>query len=206
MLRVQFPGEKTYLRVKNFKFGSEAMNWLYRVCYMKRQIAKISLSVLSGMGILISQTMVAAPAYAASRSQDRATATARDYLRTQAFSLGGLIDQLQFEGYSRADSTWGANHAGADWNKEAKLAAKEYLASQAFSARGLTQQLVFDKFTSAQAAYGVANCGANWNAQAVKAAREYLASQHFSRSGLVQQLVFDGFTQAQATYGVNKAY
>ena len=103
---------------------------------------------------------------AASVGDNQALAEAKTPLSTEPFSLGGLISQLKFEGYTTAQATYGAEHSGANWNKEALLNAKEYLNTEAFSMKGLTNQLEFSKYTAAQASYGVKHCGANWNTEA----------------------------------------
>lgn len=91
--------------------------------------------------------------------QENARMTAEDYLNSQAFSRSGLIDQLKYEGYSKADATYGADAVGADWNEQAALCAEEYLASQSFSRSGLIDQLIYEGFTKAQATYGVNEAG-----------------------------------------------
>ena len=92
-------------------------------------------------------------------SQQNALAKAKDYLQTMAFSRSGLIQQLEFEGYSAADSTFAVDHTGANWNTEAVAKAKEYLQTMPFSHSGLVGQLEFEGFTAAQAEYGVKGAG-----------------------------------------------
>jgi len=88
-------------------------------------------------------------------SQYQARSMASDYLDTMAFSLTGLIEQLEYEGFSKADATYGAKAIDADWNEQAALAAEAYLDTMAFSRSGLIEQLIFEGFTPAQAKYGV---------------------------------------------------
>ena len=91
--------------------------------------------------------------------QANALDAAKSYLESSGFSKAGLIDQLSSsagDGYSKADSRFAAEHAGADWNAEAVEAAKSYLDSSSFSKSGLIEQLsssAGDQFTSAQARY-----------------------------------------------------
>jgi hypothetical protein len=143
---------------------------------------------------------------AATTGDREALADAQQYLSSQAFSFQGLISQVEFDGFSKVQATYGVAHSGANWNKEALLSAKDYLSTQAFSRGSLISQLEFDKFTPTQATYGVARCGANWNTEAYKDAKEYMSQQAFSLSGLISQLEFDKFTAAQASYGAHKAY
>lgn len=135
-------------------------------------------------------------------SQQNAVAKARSYLSIDSFSLKGLIGQLKFDGFSAADATYGATHAGANWTKEALQKAKSYLGEDSFSFKGLIAQLRYDGFTTAQATYGVTHSGANWFKEAAKKAKSYMSEDSFSASGLLGQLEYDGFTPAQARYGV----
>ena len=132
--------------------------------------------------------------------------TAVAYLRTLAFSRKGLIEQLEYEGFTHAEAVYGADHCGANWMEQAVLSAKSYLKSSAFSYKGLKEQLEFEGFTSSEATHGADRCGANWNEQAVRMAKQYLKTMSFSRSDLIDQLVFEGFTRSQAEYGVREAY
>lgn len=84
---------------------------------------------------------------------------AYDYLEFAAFSYSGLIDQLEFEGYSASEATYAADHCGADWNEQAARKAGEYLDYSSFSREGLIKQLEFEGFTHAQAEYGVSQNG-----------------------------------------------
>ena len=59
-------------------------------------------------------------------SQQQALRKAKEYLRVMAFSHDGLIDQLIFEGFSKEDSTYGADNCGANWNEQSLKKAKNY--------------------------------------------------------------------------------
>ena len=126
---------------------------------------------------------------------------AQSYLDYSAFSYEGLIDQLEFEGYSNDEATYAADNCEADWNEQALKSAKSYLEYSAFSYTGLIDQLEFEGFTADQATYGADNCDADWNEQAAKSAESYLEYSAFSRDGLIEQLEFEGFTHEQAVYG-----
>ncbi len=82
---------------------------------------------------------------------------AESYLRYTAFSRSGLIEQLEYEGFSKTDSTQAVDSLNVNWNDQAILKAKSYLKNMAFSKSGLIDQLEFEGFTSSQAAYAVAN-------------------------------------------------
>lgn len=139
----------------------------------------------------------------ASVSQKNALDKALDYLAFTNFSHDGLIDQLEYEGFSTEDATYAADNCGANWNEQALGKANDYLSFMAFSYSGLIDQLEYEGFTTEQATYGADTCGADWNEQAAKKAQEYLEYSSFSRSGLIDQLEYEGFTAAQAEYGAN---
>jgi hypothetical protein len=75
------------------------------------------------------------------------------------FSRSGLIKQLEFEGYSTSDATYGVDSQHANWNTQAAKAAKGYLEMTSFSRSGLIDQLVFEGYTRSQATYGVTQAG-----------------------------------------------
>jgi hypothetical protein len=87
--------------------------------------------------------------------QRNALSTAEDYLNYTAFSRQGLIEQLEFEGYSNSEATYGADNCGANWKTQAALKAQDYLDYSSFSRQGLIEQLEFEGFTHEQAVYGV---------------------------------------------------
>jgi hypothetical protein len=144
--------------------------------------------------------------HTATPGEKRALSSAESYLDYTAFSYSGLIEQLEYEGFSSSEATYAADHCGADWDQQSLRMAKDYLSYSAFSYTGLVEQLVYEGFSDAQAAYGADKCGADWYEQAVRMAREYLEYSSFSRSELIDQLEYEGFTAAQAEYGVNHAY
>jgi hypothetical protein len=92
-------------------------------------------------------------------SQSNAKQSARLYLSSMAFSRSGLIEQLEFEGYSLSDATYGTDAQKADWNLQASKSAKLYLKTMPFSRSGLIEQLIFEGFSQSQAEYGVKSVG-----------------------------------------------
>ena len=92
-------------------------------------------------------------------NQSNARKKAASYLSLSAFSRSGLIKQLEYEGYSNADATFGTDAQNADWNKQAAKAAANYLSLTSFSRSGLIEQLVYEGYTAEQAAFGVASTG-----------------------------------------------
>ncbi len=89
-----------------------------------------------------------------SASQKNAIRKAESYLRFTAFSRDGLIEQLEFEGFSNEDAVYAVDHITVDWNEQAYEKAKDYLEFTSFSRDGLIEQLEFEGFTPDQAAYG----------------------------------------------------
>ena len=92
-------------------------------------------------------------------AQRNARTMAAEYLRSQAFSRSGLIEQLEYEGFSAKLAVYGVDKQHANWNKQAARMAKEYLDSEAFSHSGLVEQLEYEGFTPSQAEYGVRKAG-----------------------------------------------
>jgi hypothetical protein len=88
-----------------------------------------------------------------------ALAKAERYLSIMAFSRSGLIDQLEFDGYTHSEALYAVNHCGANWNEQAARKAQRYLDIMSFSRSGLIDQLMFDGFTRSQANYGVEAVG-----------------------------------------------
>ncbi len=71
------------------------------------------------------------------------------------FSRQGLINQLEYEGYTNSEATFGADTQNADWNEQASLAAQSYLDFAEFTRQELVNQLLFDDFSQSEAEYGV---------------------------------------------------
>lgn len=91
--------------------------------------------------------------------QKNAVRKALSYLDYSAFSYSGLINQLEYEGFSTEDATYGADNCGADWNEQAARKAQDYLDYSSFSRDGLIDQLKYEGFTAEQAEYGVTAVG-----------------------------------------------
>lgn len=92
-------------------------------------------------------------------SQTNALRQAANYLDYMPFSYSGLIDQLEYEGYSTEDATFAVDHCGADWNEQAALKAQDYLDFMSFSRSGLIDQLMYEGFSREQAEYGASAVG-----------------------------------------------
>ncbi len=91
--------------------------------------------------------------------EQNALSSAFDYLDYTAFSYSGLIEQLEYEGFSSKEATYAADNCGADWNEQAAKCAENYISISSFSRSGLIEQLEFEGFTKEQAEYGVKTVG-----------------------------------------------
>jgi hypothetical protein len=76
-----------------------------------------------------------------------------------AFSRSGLIEQLEYEGFTTPEATLGVDYLNVDWNEQAWKSAESYLDLMAFSRSGLIDQLAYEGFTAEQATYGVDKTG-----------------------------------------------
>jgi len=85
--------------------------------------------------------------------------TAKDYLDYTAFSREGLIEQLEYEGFSHSEAAYAVNHCGANWNDQAERMAQQYLDYTSFSRSGLIEQLEYEGFTHEQAVHGAEAVG-----------------------------------------------
>lgn len=85
--------------------------------------------------------------------------SANNYLRFMSFSYTGLIEQLEYEGYTNQEATYAVDNCGADWNEQAAKKAEEYINTMSFSRNGLIEQLEYEGFTSEQSEYGVSAVG-----------------------------------------------
>lgn len=92
-------------------------------------------------------------------AQQNAIGSAKNYLSLMGFSRTGLIGQLEFEGFSTDEATFGVDNAGADWNAEAAQSAEQYLAVSTFSRQGLYDQLAFEGFQASEIDFGLAAVG-----------------------------------------------
>jgi len=151
-----------------------------------------------------------------SMGEKNALRTAENYLSMMAFSYTGLIEQLEFEGYSAEEAAYAADHCGANWNEQAAKAAKSYLSMMAFSYEGLVEQLEFEGYTPEQATYGAdyayqttdgsssaVSSSSAGESNALKAAKSYLSMMAFSYAGLVEQLEFEGYSADEAAYAAD---
>ena len=102
----------------------------------------------------------------------QAVRQAQSYLSFTAFSRSGLIDQLEFEGFSNADATAAVDSLDVDYAAQAVKQAQSYLTHTAFSRTGLIDQLEFEGYSNADATAAVDGLGIDYNEQAAKQAKK----------------------------------
>lgn len=91
--------------------------------------------------------------------QRNAVRSAESYVSFLAFSRTGLISQLEYEGFSKSDSTFAVDYLNINWKKQAAKSAASYLDLMAFSRQGLIDQLLYEGFTQSEAEYGASQNG-----------------------------------------------
>lgn len=94
-------------------------------------------------------------------SQQQARISAENYLEhVGGFSRTGLINQLEYEGFSEADATWAVDSLGVDWMEQAAIKAASYMETVGgFSRSELIDQLEYEGFTTAEAEHGASSVG-----------------------------------------------
>jgi len=92
-------------------------------------------------------------------SQQNAVKKAESYLSWGSFSRSGLIDQLEFEGFSKAEASYAVDKLNVDWRQQAVKKAESYLSWGSFSRSGLIDQLEFEGFSKADATYAADQVG-----------------------------------------------
>lgn len=85
--------------------------------------------------------------------EDNALRSAYSYLDVMPFSYKGLIEQLEYEGYSYEEARYAADNCEADWKEQAVMEGERYLDYKGFSYSGLLLQLKYEGYTSEEATY-----------------------------------------------------
>lgn len=108
-------------------------------------------------GSVVHLTVEKMPVYTI--GQQNAIGKAESYLDYTAFSKSGLIDQLEYEGFSKKDAEFAVEHITVDWNEQAALKAQSYLDYSDFSKSGLADQLDYEGFSKKQIAFALKAVG-----------------------------------------------
>ena len=91
--------------------------------------------------------------------EKNARKSAEAYVKMMGFSYSGLIAQLEYEGYSNDEATYGADNCGADWYAEATESAENYLDVMGMSRSELYAQLEYEGFTDDQIEHALTEVG-----------------------------------------------
>ena len=86
-----------------------------------------------------------------------ALASAQTYLSVMNFSYQGIIDMLEYEGYSETECKYAADNCGADWNEQASKAARVYVENEELTSEDrdyLIGSLEADGFSTEEAEHG----------------------------------------------------
>ena len=92
-------------------------------------------------------------------SQQNAVGKAKSYLDYTSFSKSGLVEQLEYEGFSNEDATYAVNKLDVNWKEQAVKKTNSYLDYTSFSRDGLIKQLEYEGFTTEEATYAVDQIG-----------------------------------------------
>lgn len=118
-----------------------------------------SVNTTSSSSVVNTENVVPAETKSPTLGEKNALKQAKRYLDVSSFSKSGLIDQLEFEGFTTEEATYAVENCNADWKEQAAKTAKRYLKVSSFSKSGLIDQLEFEGFTTEEAAYGVSAVG-----------------------------------------------
>lgn len=81
------------------------------------------------------------------------------YLDVMPFSLNGLIEQLEYEGFTYEEAKFAADNCGIDWREQAVLMGRMYLELYDFSNTDLYEQLKYEGFSGDEAGYALRELG-----------------------------------------------
>ncbi|MDE7089652.1 MAG: Ltp family lipoprotein, partial [Prevotella sp.] len=81
------------------------------------------------------------------------------YLDVMPFSLNGLIEQLEYEGFSYEEAKFAADNCGADWKEQAVLMGRKYIELYNFSRSDLYEQLKYEGFSGDEAGFALDELG-----------------------------------------------
>ncbi len=138
----------------NCRFEREYSDTIAKDKFIKQSVNPNE-KVSENSSVVITYSLGKAP----TKAEQNALKSAQSYLKYSAFSRKGLIEQLEYEGYTHTEAVYGVDHVGADWKEQAVKSAESYLRHSSFSRKGLIDQLEYEGFTHDQAVYGVTKNG-----------------------------------------------
>ena len=106
--------------------------------------------------------------------------------------------------FTHEEVVYAVDHAGVNWNEQARLAANQALERYApYSYDLLVRHLESWTFTHDQAVYGVNHAKVNWNDQAAKFAQQALYQDACTRETLIEYLKSWGFSSSEVEYAAS---
>lgn len=84
---------------------------------------------------------------------------AKTHLKYSSYSRSGLMELLEYEGYTAEEATFGVSNCDADWFEQAAKAAKTHLKYSSYSKKGLIELLEYEGFTTEEAGYAATKAG-----------------------------------------------
>ncbi|UJE15737.1 lipoprotein [Gordonia phage Ligma] len=100
---------------------------------------------------------------AVSAGQSNALSKARNYIEIMPFSYSGLVEQLEFDGFTADEADYAVSYlqenGEVDWTEQAVTKAKSYLEIMPMSRSELIAQLEFDGWSNADATAGADGAG-----------------------------------------------
>lgn len=138
---------------------------------------------------------------------DNALEKALSYLDTSIpFSFKGLVEQLEYEGFSSDASLYAVEQCDVDWDSNAIHAVYDYLDYSPYSYQFLLNYLEFDGFTNEQALNALEYCDIDFKVQAAKAVEEYLKEHNYSQEEMIEELEYDGYTREEISFAMENVY
>ena len=113
---------------------------------------KKTLSVLLACLLVLMPLVVSC---AETAGEKNALAAAKLYLSSMPLSYQGVLDQLEFDGYTSSEAQYGADNCGASWKEQAVRSAETYLGTMPLSEKRLREQLSFDGYTDEEVEYAI---------------------------------------------------
>ena len=99
---------------------------------LKEQVASTTAAPTTTTATTTTTTVAPTTTASESAGERNARQSAADYLAYSAFSRSGLIDQLEYEGFTTTQAKYGVDAQGANWNAQAALKAADYLEYSSF--------------------------------------------------------------------------
>lgn len=137
--------------------------------------------------------------------KDAALKEAEESLQYSDFSHDGLVDYLEYDGFTHEAAVYAADNVEVDWNEEALNSANDYINYSPMSESGLKGQLEFEKYTDDEVNYAMDHIDADWNAEALEDLKEWKAYDSTKSDDEIRDMLeLDGFTDEQIDYAFSQ--